>query len=221
MRLATCAGVPSRCSGMRCSRFSLAHVRVEARAHDAGRDAVHADVVIGELAREGAGEMRNRTLHDLIRDVRMHGAQPCGRGDKDDGSLLARLHVRQRGAAEVKDGVDVDVERAIPVVGRDLGELAVHRTAGGMHKHVERAEFLHRFLHATLRVIRLRAIGHDDFAAATELLDFLSRGLRVGVIETSVDGDIRAGFGERDGGGRADTLGAASDEGDFVLEGHV
>ena len=63
-------------------------------------------------------------------------------------SLRAFINGKRR-TAQVKDGVDVDIKRSIPVVRRKVEELAIDRAAGGMHEHVERADFIRGFLDAT------------------------------------------------------------------------
>src|SRR3954468_13756535 len=59
------------------------HGFVEVGADHAWGDAVHADVVIGELAGKSAGELRKGALGDLVGNVGDDASNTCGGRDQD------------------------------------------------------------------------------------------------------------------------------------------
>ena len=72
---------------------------LKSRADDSGRDTVHAYVVIGQLARHGAEELRNRPFHRAVGDCARTAAESSDGRNQYDGTLPLLLHkmVSQRG----------------------------------------------------------------------------------------------------------------------------
>ena len=93
----------------------LAHGRVKTGADDAWGHAVHADVGLGTLARQRAGELWQRPLGHLVSDVAGQRAQTGGGRDQNNGAFLGRFHQRDGRAAKMEDRVNVDVKGPIPV----------------------------------------------------------------------------------------------------------
>lgn len=65
---------------------------LKSRADDSGRDTVHAYVVIGQLARYGADELRNRPLHRAVGDCARTAAESSDGRNQYDGALPLLLH---------------------------------------------------------------------------------------------------------------------------------
>jgi hypothetical protein len=197
------------------------HLFVELRADDAGGDAVHADVVAGQFAGDGAGHLRESAFHGLVGDAAEDAEFSGGGRNQNDRALLAGAHVGNGGAAEMKDGVDMDIERGMPGFGRDLQQAAGDAAAGGMDEDVETAKKARGIFHDAGAIGGDGAIREDQFAAAAEGLDRLPGVAGVVVFMARHEGDIGAILGKGEGGGGADAAGAAGDEGDFVFEVHV
>src|SRR5262245_51843990 len=87
------------------------HGIVEAGANDAGSDAVDADIGIRQLAGEDTGELDERSFDNTIHRRSQTTPQSRRRGDQDDRALAVLLDMRNRRAAEVENGVDMDIER--------------------------------------------------------------------------------------------------------------
>ena len=75
-------------------------------------------------------------------------------------------------AAQVEDSVNMNVERAVPIVRRNLEELSIDRAARRMHEHVERTEPGGGLVNAPRGFRGLGAIGDDQFAPTAEGFDF-------------------------------------------------
>ena len=111
-----------------------------ARAH-----AVDADPVAGVLDRRDLRELDHRRLRRAVRrGVRPRGETGDRRGE-DDRARLLRAHDGHRGADAVDGAEDVDPERALPVLGRQVVDATVRREHPGVaDQHVEAAEALDR-----------------------------------------------------------------------------
>ena len=96
------------------------HGGVEIGANDTGSDAVHTDVVVGKFSSECASEMRNGAFDHLVSDVGDDTSNAGGGGDKDDGAFTFFAHFGNNRAGEMEDGVDMDIEGAVPIFGRDF-----------------------------------------------------------------------------------------------------
>ena len=61
----------------------------------------------------------------------------------------------------MKNRVDVNVESALPLFGREIEESAIYRPTGGMHEHVHRAKLRFRLTHTARGVIGFATVGLD------------------------------------------------------------
>src|SRR4051794_10233733 len=93
-----------------------AHVSMKPRADHSWRDTVDADVVVGQIAGERAGELGDGTLGRGVSDSARHAEDAGGRGDGDDRTFLVLSQMRQGGPDQVKVGVDVQVHRMPPLL---------------------------------------------------------------------------------------------------------
>ena len=110
------------------------------RAH-----AVDADPVAGVLDRGDLRQLDHRRLRRAVGS----GVRPRGetgdRGGQHDRARLLRAHDGHRGADAVDGAEDVDPERTLPVLGRQVVDAAIRREHPGVaDQHVEAAEALHR-----------------------------------------------------------------------------
>ena len=110
------------------------------RAH-----AVHADPVARVLDRRDLRELDHRRLRRAVR----RGVRPRGeagdRGREDDRPRLLRAHDGHRGPDAVDGTEDVDPERTLPVLGRQVVDATVRSEHTGVaDQHVEPAEALDR-----------------------------------------------------------------------------
>lgn len=112
---------------------------MEAGADDAGGDDVDADVVGGEVAGECAGELGEGPFDDLVGGVAWAAAGACRGADEDDGTPFSLSHGGEEGAAEVVDGVDMNIECGAPGFRGDFEDVAWDGAAGGMDEEVDGA----------------------------------------------------------------------------------
>ncbi|MCG3777557.1 MAG: hypothetical protein JW388_0251 [Nitrospira sp.] len=197
-----------------------AHLLVEIGANDSGGDAVDANIVLGQFARESTSDLRHGAFGGLIGNVRRQRADSGGRRNGDDDAFLLQFHVRHHGATEMINGVDMHVEGVHPLIWRDLDQFAIHGAASGMHEHIHRTQLGFCFAHDAGTVGGFAAIALNDFATPTERGDGGASRTRIGVGLATIDGDISAVFGECDGSGRADAFGAAGHESYFAVQIH-
>ena len=196
------------------------HGGVEISANHAGRDAVHADVVVGEFASEGAGEVRNGAFDHLVSDVGDDTANAGGGGDEDDCAFTFLAHFGNDRATEMEDCMDVDIEGALPIFGRNFQQAAGNGSTSGVNEEIDGTEFLFDGANGIGGFAGDGVVSLDEFGAAAERLN-LSEDSPGFVIEPAGgDGDIGARFGESKSGGSADAACAAGYQSDFTRELH-
>ena len=125
------------CAWVHCSRI--------ARLRGGGRDAVHRDVVAGQLLAERFGQRDDAGLRRAVgRGVRV-AFLAGNRRDVDDAAVVLPDHVRHDGAAAQKDAGQIDVEHLLPGVDRILPDLLLRPgDAGICDEDVDAAERLDR-----------------------------------------------------------------------------
>src|SRR6266702_45936 len=113
---------------------ALARILLRQRA--ARRDAVHADAVLAELARERASEAQHARFRGDIVDAARRALQRGARADVDDLAVAALAHVRDHGARGEPGAAQVDRHHAVPFPisisskgERDIGTLARSATS--------------------------------------------------------------------------------------------
>jgi len=163
------------------------------------------------LAGNRAGHLREGAFHGLVGDAAEDAEFSGGGGNQNDRALLAGAHAGNGGAAEMKDGVDMHIERRMPGFRRDLQQSAGDATAGRMHEDIQTAKKARGVFHDARAIRGDGAIGEDQFAAPAKGLDGLPGVAGVIVFVARHEGDIRAILREGDGGGGADAAGAAGD----------
>ena len=137
----------------------------------AGRDRVAADAVLRVQVGDEPREREHRRLHHRVVGHAARRALPRGRGDVDDRAprLLQRRQRRARGPHRAHQ---VELERRLPVVVRQVGELADLRRADVVDEPVEPAVRGDRLGDESLRLAAPRQVDDDvqiarPFRAAT------------------------------------------------------
>ena len=221
---ATSSGVPSRWSGMRTARlwalasgviFSWNRVRMMPGATQLTRMLSSATSRASEPR-----ELQDRAFDGGVGDRAGHAADAGDARDEDDRAVAVGPHQGQGGAAEIIGGVDVDVERRVPLLGRTLVDRSPGWAAGGVDENVEAVERVGSFVHGAVGFLRPSDVGDDDDALAAGGGDGPLGFGGVGIVVAAVDGDVAALAGEVDGDRGADALGAAGDQSAFVGEVH-
>ena len=120
------------------------------------------------------------------------------------------------GAEEMEDRVHMDAESLLPVVRREVGDLAGMGAAGGRHDVVEAAETFAGARHQRRGGCRIGGVAGEelDFAEALELGEV---GVDLFVAAATVDQEADAALEERTGDRRADAARASGDDGCFLL----
>ena len=110
---------------------------LEGSANDPWRDAIHADIVVCEFAREGARKLRQGPLHHSICQCAEAAAVAGCRTDEYDCAFPLLDHVRHRGASQSQYGMHMDIEGLEPALFGHLEESAGDCSAGRMNQNIE------------------------------------------------------------------------------------
>jgi hypothetical protein len=121
----------------------------------------------------------------------------------------------------VKDGVDVDVEGAVPVLRGDFEDAAGDGAAGAVDQDVDAAQLVDGSLDRGDGVLGIGHVAADYEGLSAGQFQTRSCVADFGVFEIAADnGDVRAAPREEQRGRRADALGAAGDQADFAVQVH-
>ena len=104
-------------------------------------DDIHRDPPLADITGQSFGETNESGLaHRVQRDARDRHAIGVAGADGDDAAAV--LHPPGRGLRGDEDTADVEVERAVELVPRDVPDRAVGVDAGVGHEHVEAPELV-------------------------------------------------------------------------------
>ena len=202
------SGMPMRSSGERAvEAFSVLRIvpqRLgEVGLDQAGRDAVHADIVLAVFAGEVARELHVGGLRDRVGAEHGRALQAADRGHDDDRAVLALDHLRHHHADQPVVGDDVVVEDLAELIVGNAGERTVIGIGRGVaDQHVDLAEGAVGFVDQVLQIFLAGNVGGDrDRRALAELVVDLLGDLIADVLLARGDHDLGAVLGHplRDG----------------------
>jgi hypothetical protein len=189
-------------------------------AHQPGRDAIDADVVLSPLDREIARELEIGGFRDVVAADHRGALEAADGRDEDDRPVLALDHARRDHLHQPVAGNDVIFE--------NLAELVVahpgHRPVIGVGRriadeHVDPPECGERVVDEALKLLLCRDVGGDgEGGLAPERGVDRARGLFAGLALARRDHDARAMFGEPPGDRLADAARRASDHSHSPVE---
>ena len=130
--------------------------------HRAGADRIDPDLIGAELDRERLGQPDHRPLRSAVRRAQRKAEAARGGRQIDDRAAARGPDVRHGAArAQVLPG-DVDLERAPPVLGRDLLDRSGRPgDAGVVDQDVDAAELLERQLEQAIDRCLVRDVGRN------------------------------------------------------------
>src|SRR5262245_25154294 len=180
----------------------------------AGRDGVHRDAELADLARERAGEADDARFRGRV-------VQPVGRalphprgGDVDDLAAPSRLHGGKHRAAGEEHAAQVDRHHPVPLLDRDLEPGAPRQHAhqrGVVDEHVDRPETIERRLRHGLGRVLAGDVGGEADGLAPLRGERLGHGFRRRAVDVGGD-HAGARLGEFLGVDLADALAAPGDD---------
>ncbi|KAF4530878.1 hypothetical protein B566_EDAN018918 [Ephemera danica] len=187
------------------------------RFYKTRRHGIDANALGPELAAPGLGEADDAELAGgVIRLAEVAVDADHAAGVQDDAAALQHQGV-DHGLGAVEHAAQVDVDHRIELRQRHLLQPRVAGDAGVVHQHVDAAEAL---LDCGHHGIDRGAVGDvDDIALGlhTQAAALRHHGINGGGIHVA-HRHVRTFGGELDGGGRANALRRAGDDGDLLLE---
>jgi len=133
-----------------CCNLLRSQMTLKGCADNTGRNAIHANVLAGELASQGPGKLRQSALCDPVCEGAQAAAEARCRAKKDDGPLALLRHVGNGSPRKVKNGVNMDGEGAHPCLFRDLMEPAGGMAAGRVDQNIKTSKLLSRLIDTAL-----------------------------------------------------------------------
>ena len=193
----------------------------ERRQHPAGADRVAGDSGGRGLERHDFRQAEDAVLRRDVGRLLRRRDQAMGRGDVDDPSPIARLHVRQGGADGVKRGREVDRDDRIPLLDRKLLDRRDVLDAGIVHEDVHPAQLARGLRHHRRDLGGLRHVGRAvvdlHLVLRPELGDEL---VDLRLVAEAVQHHVRSGGGEGARDAKADAARRAGHQRDFAGEAH-
>src|SRR6266516_1266863 len=193
---------------------ALARILLRERA--ARRDAVDADAVLPELARERAREAQHARFRGDVVDAARRALQRRARADVDDLPVAALAHMRDHGARSEPGAAQVDRHHAVPFLDLDLVEGRPRHRHGGedrcvVHEDIDLPEGLDRGLRHRFHA---RPVG--DVGARRDPLETLTPQVYGGGFSGDCvdlcDDDLRAFSRQSERVGLAEAVPAARDD---------
>ncbi len=199
------------------------------RRHQAGRDHIHRDPVVGDFGGESGGEtLQRRLAHAVDRAaaagvlVGRLGMDAGARRDVDDPARSPLAHRRQHQLRQVEGRIDLHFHHQLEALLGEVRDRDEVGDGGVVHQDVDRAVGGRGLLDQPLALGRLRQVGLDQHRLAAGLAD-----ARDGVDERAGepalavfrragrDHDLGALYGEPRADGLADPAAGAGDQGDL------
>jgi hypothetical protein len=128
---------------------------------DAGLNAVHPHLVRSGFGGEALGEPHHGPLGRGVRGAHREAEASGDRRQVDDAAAARFLDERHGLARAVEHSVEIDRDRAVPVLRADVLDLGGRAgDAGVVHEHVEAVQVLLHILEQALDVFELRHVGY-------------------------------------------------------------
>src|ERR1017187_2622980 len=136
-------------------------VILKSRPNDARRNAIHADIEIGQFSRQRPRERRYGSLSHAVGNRSGATTASGRRRNQQDRAPAALDHVRNSSPGEMIDRVNVDVEGLVPNAGIHFEQATLRWAARTMDQYIQPPKRSGRVLHATYCFGGVRFIGSD------------------------------------------------------------